>query len=201
VSEPQANGARAARRRSRQEREAGSRLRALAALAVVATLALAGCTRQETRPSGIAERWLQAVSDLGRDGLREDAQERLEKYGTARPIEVPDAEEDERTFSDLEVGKATFEGDVAVVPFRVTARVRGDERRETTGVLQLVDDGDTWRVVQVLPAGPEDKVPSEGGERPARASLAQWLAAALAGLAMTVAAVVVIDRQPLSGRR
>jgi hypothetical protein len=141
------------------------------------------------------------VSDRGKDGLREDAEERLREYGSASPIEVPDAEEDERTFSDLEVGKATFEGDVAVVPFRVTARIRGDERRETTGVLQLVPEGDTWRVTQVLPASAEDKVPSEGGERPARASFGQWLLALLAGVAMTGVAVLVIERQPRPGRR
>lgn len=168
---------------------------------VPAVVAPAGCARQETRPSGIAERWLQAVSDRGRDGLREDAEERLRRYGSAQPIEVPDAEEDERVFSDLEVGKATMENDLAVVPFRVTARIRGDERRELTGVLQLVPEGDTWRVVQILPAGPQDKVPSEGGERPARASLPQWLLAFLAGLAMTAAAVLVIERQPIPGRR
>ena len=167
------------------------------ALAVVLlALALAGCARDEARPSGIAERWLQAVSELGRDGLREDAEERLAEYGTAPAIEVPDAEEDERTFRDLEVGKARQEGDSAFVPFRVTARIEGDEKREIRGVLAMAKQGDSWSVTEVLPAGPGDKVPSEGGERPARSKASQWVLALLLGVAMTVVSVLVIERQP-----
>lgn len=172
-------------------------------LAVVALLALAlaaGCAREQARPSGIAERWLQAVSERGRDGLREDAEERLAEYGTARAIEVPDAEDDERTFRDLEVGKARHEGDSAFVPFRVTARIEGDHKREIRGVLALVRDGDSWSVTDVLPAGPDDKVPSEGGERPARSKASQWVLAFLLGVALTAGSVLLIERQPIPKR-
>lgn len=169
--------------------------RALACAALLVFL-LGACARDEARPSGIAERWLQAVSELGRDGLREDAEERLREHGTAPPIDVPDAEDDERTFSDLEVGKALEQGNVARVPFRVNARIEDDKKREIKGVLELVKDGDSWAVTQVLPAGPDDKVPSEGGARPARSKPSQWAFAMALGLAMTVAAVVIIERQP-----
>jgi hypothetical protein len=174
--------------------------RALAAALLVLALGSA-CARDEARPSGIAERWLQAVSELGRDGLREDAEERLREYGTAPAIEVPDAEADERTFSDLEVGKARLQGDIAVVPFRVNARIEGDRKREIEGALELVKDGDSWSVTQVVPPGPEDRVPSEGGDRPARSKASQWVLALLLGLAMTVGAVLVIERQPLPEAR
>jgi len=173
-------------------------------LLAVVLLALAlgsACARDEARPSGIAERWLQAVSDLGRDGLREDAQERLAEYGTAAPIDVPDAEDDERTFSDLEVGKARIQGDVAVVPFRVNARIEGDRKREIKGALALAKDGDSWSVTEVAPAGPQDRVPSEGGARPASSKPSQWLLALLLGVAMTVVAIAVIERQPLPESR
>jgi hypothetical protein len=174
--------------------------RALAAVLLIVA-ALGACARDEARPSGIAERWLQAVSDHGRDGLREDAAERLAEYGTAAPIDVPDAEDDERTFSDLEVGKARVRGDVAVVPFRVNARLEGDTKREIEGALELVKDGDSWSVAQVLPAGPEDRVPSDGGPRPASSKPSQWLIALLLGIAMTIGAVVVIERQPIPESR
>ncbi|MDQ3757291.1 MAG: hypothetical protein M3394_05545 [Actinomycetota bacterium] len=163
---------------------------------VLLVLALGACARSEARPAGIAERWLQAVSELGRDGLREDAEERLREHGTAAPIDVPDAEDDERTFSDMEVGKAREDAGNAFVPFRVNARIEGDERREIRGVLRLARQGDSWSVTEVLPAGPGDKVPSEGGERPARSKPSQWALAALLGVLMTAGSVFLIERQP-----
>lgn len=166
------------------------------AIALLALALAGGCARDQARPSGIAERWLQAVSERGRDGLREDAEERLAEYGIAPAIEVPDAEDDERTFRDLEVGKARQEGDSAFVPFRVTARIEEDEKREIKGVLALLKDGDSWSVTEVLPAGPDDKVPSEGGERPARSKASQWVFAFLLGMALTIGSVLVIERQP-----
>ncbi|HEX2038114.1 MAG TPA: hypothetical protein VHF47_00115 [Acidimicrobiales bacterium] len=160
---------------------------------------LAACARGEARPSGITERWLQAVSDRGRDGLREDAGDRIEEYGTAEAadeITPPDAEEDERTFSDLEVGKATIQGDTARVPFRVTARLEGDERRELRATAALARHGNSWRVVEVVERGAAEEVPSEGGERPASSTPSQWALALLLGVLMTVGAMLVIERQP-----
>lgn len=186
------------------------RLGAPAALLLVLLAAVPGCAREEARPEGIAERWLQAVSDRGRDGLREDAEERLAHYGTAPPIAVPDATDDERTFSDLEVGKARYGIEAAVVPFRVTARIERDGRREIAGALELVRDDDGWKVAQVLSAGPGDKVaseggpgdrvPSEGGPRPARAKPSHWLVAVASSLVLTIVSVLVVERQPTLGR-
>jgi hypothetical protein len=171
---------------------------------VLLGLALAGCARSEARPSGIAERWLQAVSDRGREGLREDAAERIAEHGTvtaADRITPPDAERDERTFRDLEVGKALIAGDTARVPFRVTARIEGDEKREMAATALLSRQGDTWRVVDVVDRARGEQVPSEGGDRPASSKASQWMAAVLLGVAMTVGAVLVIERQPLPADR
>ena len=175
-------------------------------LLVVALLFLAvatgtACSRSEPRPAGVTERWLQAVSEQGREGLREDATERAEELAdpaaTAK-VKPPDAEEDERTFSDLEVGKAEVDLDQARVPFRVTARIEGGAKREQASAAVLAKVGGEWRVVDVVPRIEGEDVPSDGGDRPARASLWHWLIAVVLSLAMTGAAILLIERQPTS---
>jgi hypothetical protein len=172
---------------------------ALLFVLVLVALAGAGCARNEARPSGITERWLQAVSERGREGLREDAGERIEEYGTtqaADELTPPDAEDDERTFRDLEVGKAVVQGDTARVPFRVTARIEGDQKRELRATAVLTRQGDSWRVLDVADRAAGEEVPSEGGERPASSKASQWAAALVLGVLMTIGAVLVIERQP-----
>ena len=163
------------------------------------TTTTAACGRSEHRPSGVTERWLQAVSELGREGLRADAEERAAEYGTPEAtakVRPADAEEDERTFSDLEVGKAIVDIDQARVPFRLTARIEGGERRKGDGAAVLVKEDGTWRVIDVVPREPDEKVPSEGGERPARAAVSHWLYAILASAVITVIGVALLEREP-----
>ena len=162
-------------------------------------VATGGCTRDEARPAGITERWLQAVSEQGRDGLREDALERAEKYGTAEAaakVRPADAEDDERTFSDLEVGKAEVDLDQARVPFRLTARVGDGDKREADGAAVLVRTNGEWRVFDVVPREPNEKVPSEGGQRPATADTSHWLVALALAFALTAGSILLIERQP-----
>lgn len=170
-------------------------------LALLATVALAGCARDEARASGTVERWLQAVSDEGRDALAGDARARAAEYGdpSLRAAVVPDnAADDERSFSDLEVGRAT-EGPLgARVPFRVTVRVEGDAKEERTHTAVLARRGDGWFVTAIEPPSPDEKVPSAGGDLPARASSSQWLLALLVGVAITAVSVFVIEAQPTS---
>ncbi|HEX9968762.1 MAG TPA: hypothetical protein VGB03_01385 [Acidimicrobiales bacterium] len=170
-------------------------------LAVVGLLLVAGgCGRSEARPAGITERWLQAVSEQGREGLREDAQKRAAEHGTAEAaaqVTPADAEKDERQFRDLEVGKAEVDLDQARVPFRVAVRLPDDKRRELTGTAVLVRTEGEWRVTEVAPREPHEKVPSEGGERPATAKASHWLYALLAAAAITGIAVVLIERERL----
>jgi hypothetical protein len=171
-----------------------------AAVLVLLVVGASGCTTKTHRAPGITERWLQAVSDQGREGLRDEATEEARKYGDpslAQGKIIPDnPANDERHFSDLEVGKATEQGDTARVPFRVTARLPGDERVERSGTAVLSKTGDTWRVVGVQERRPDEKVPSEGGPLPARAKPGQWLAALAVGVVITVISVVVIELQP-----
>jgi hypothetical protein len=172
--------------------------RLLAAALLVAAVAT-GCARDEARPAGITERWLQAVSEQGREGLREDAVERAERYGSpeaAAKVRPADAEEDERTFSDLEVGKAAVDLDQARVPFRLTARIDGGERRELEGAAVLVRSAGRWSVVDVVARVEGEEVPSEGGERPARAKVSHWLFAVAFALGLTAVSIFLIERQP-----
>lgn len=168
-------------------------------LALLAAVALAGCARDEARASGTVERWLQAVSDEGRDALASDARARAAEYGdpSLHTAVVPaNAADDERTFSDLEVGRAT-EGPLgARVPFRVTVRVEGDAKEEHTHTAVLARRGDGWFVTGIEAPTPGEQVPSAGGDLPARASGSQWLLALLAGIAITAVSVVVIEAQP-----
>ena len=175
--------------------------RVLVAVVLMGAAALlTGCARDEARAAGAAERWLAAVNDQGRDNLRDDSIERAIEYGEQSLVErvVPaNAEDDERHFTDYEVGKALETGDTARVPFRLTARIEGDtEEREGTFVMTHTAEG--WRVTGVEPRGAGERVPSEGGARPASASLAHWLGAAVLGVAVTVASALVIRRQPES---
>lgn len=168
-------------------------------LVALVLVGMAGCARDEARPAGITERWLQAVSEQGRKGLREDALERADRHGTpeaAAKVRPADAEENERTFSDLEVGKALVDLDQARVPFRLTARVGDGDKREMEGAAVLVRTDGEWKVTDVVPRIEGEEVPSEGGERPARARASHWLFTLALSFGLTAVSIVLIERQP-----
>lgn len=175
-------------------------------LVALLLLTTAACARDEARPAGITERWLQAVSEQGRKGLREDAVERAERYGSpeaAAKVRPPDAEDDERTFSDLEVGKAAVDTETgqARVPFRLTARIEGGGKRESEGSAVLVRTDGTWKVTDVVPRIEGEEVPSEGGDRPARARASHWLFTLALAFGLTAASIYLIERQPTGTER
>ena len=170
-------------------------------LVVVGVVLVGACALDEPRAAGVTERWLTAVGDQGRDNLLSKSRERAAEYGQqelAAEVIPPNAEEDERHFSDLEVGRAIESGDTARVPFRVTARIEGGdtEERSATAVLNRTDDG--WFVVAVEPRAPGERVPSEGGSRPASATAAEWAVTVVIGLVVTAVSAIVIRRQPES---
>ena len=141
------------------------------------------------------------VGNQGRKGVRADATERAEEVGDPSLIPkvvVGTPEPDERYFSDLEVGRARVTGDGALVPYRLTARLDGDEREERTGTLVLQREGAGWRVVDVQGPVEDLQVPSEGGPLPARAAPGHWIAALLVGLVLTAICVVLVELQPRS---
>jgi hypothetical protein len=170
-------------------------------LLCVAVLVLGGCARDEPRAAGITERWLTAVGDQGRDNLRSKSEKRAEEYGDQAllPDIVPtNAEKDERTFSDFEVGKATEVGDTARVPFRLTARLEGGDTEEREGTAVLTRAGKGWRVVDVTGRQGGERVPSEGGARPASATARQWIGTVVLSLVVVALSAILIRRQPES---
>ena len=171
-------------------------------LVVVLAVTVLGCARDEARPSGVTERWLQAVGDIGRSSIAEDATERAAEHGdpdlitVVRPADPPD---DEPWFEDLEVGKAAVDGDLARVPYRLTA-VDGDDEVERTGTAILQRRDGEWKVTALDERRPDELVPSAGGDRPASASAKHWLGAVALGIILTVASAIVIEAQPRTGQ-
>lgn len=147
------------------------------------------------RPEGIAERWLSAVSDTGRDGVRDDAVERAEQVGPielAAPLVPVGADGEHALFTDLEVGRAAADAVTARVPFRVHQR----DADEVTGHVVLVragpDEGE-WRVAEVATGELADGVlPSDGGAPPSSAPLGLWVLAAGIGLVITTFASLLV---------
>jgi hypothetical protein len=162
---------------------------------------VSGCARDEPRAAGITERWLTAVGDQGRDNLRSKSERRASEYGDQALVTkvVPDnAEKDERSFSDFEVGRAIESGDTARVPFRLTARLEGGETEEREGTAVLTRGGKGWVVVDVVGRAPGERVPSEGGERPASATAGQWIGTVVLSLLVVAVSALLIRRQPES---
>ena len=170
------------------------------AIGVVIRVANAG----HHRPEGAAERWLAAVSDTTREGVRDDARERADKIGPlslAFPLLTGVDHEDKGSFDDLEVGKATVAGQQAFVRYRLHVRNDSEPR---SGILTLQRDGDTWHVLACCGEDVEaqvSEVPSEGGPPPASAGSGLWLVAILAGVGVTAGASLLVEWAARSSRK
>ena len=131
------------------------------------------------RPEGVAERWLVAVGDTERKGVRERSRDEAEEVGPVAlaadllPTEDTDGK---AAFVDLEVGKAVAADvigpdDVRRVPFRLHQRLGSDVGDPIEGTVVLTKRGDDWKVTAVEGPTAGLKVPSEGG---APAADAPW---------------------------
>ena len=158
------------------------------------------------RPEGTAERWLAAISDTTRKGVRSDA---LKRAAGERSKGAPanlgldltssDAKKDgKRSFRDLEVGKATVVGPQATVPFLLHQYASSGPTLKRDGDVVLLREGDRWRVSSVYgPRRPGERVPSEGGAPPSSAPKSYWVVALLLGLVVTAVCSGLIN---LAGR-
>jgi hypothetical protein len=172
-------------------------------LLLVLVPALAGCTigGGTARPSGVAERWLQAIGDSGRDAVRDDALRRASDHGSLdaadRLVDHPAGfEGGSSLFTDLEVGAATVTGAEARVPFRLTLRLEDGRREQVFATAVLRRAGDEWRVTDLDDPDAGELVPSRGGARPASATTRHWAAAVAFGALAAVASALVIEAQP-----
>lgn len=166
------------------------------------------------RPAGIAERWLVALSDTTRDGLADDALERLEEHEGREPgltvedrlLAFPALQDDhgagddgEARFETVRVGRAVTAGldeGVALVPVEVTPY----EADAVDGYVFMSDTDDGWKVggfaspeaTEELgafePGGlcPDDRCPGFPLERPERAPLGFWLGTLALGALIAV---------------
>lgn len=159
------------------------------------------------RPAGVAERWLVAVGDTTREGIEEDALDRIDELsidavaaadavGLAALSETA-AGEGESAFEAVRVGPPLEEPtDTAVVPVAITP-LDGEAVQIYIG---LADVGDGWKVLGPQGTGPEGAIacpadedcPGFPIERPERAPIG-WFAGALAlGALVTLGCVAVV---------
>jgi hypothetical protein len=157
------------------------------------------------RPEGAAERWLAAVSDSERRGVRADARTRAESIGPvalAAPLLPPKFDVRHGQFDDLEVGKAIPAGtDTVRVPFRLHQHLPSGSGPLKQGTLLLHRAGDTWRVTALDARRPDEKVPSEGGPRPSRAPLALWIGAICLGALLAAGAHLITRYAETTAKR
>lgn len=149
------------------------------------------------RPEGVAERWLVAVGDTERKGVRERSREEAEEVGPVALAAhlLPDEDTDGKAaFVDLEVGKAVDLDDGRKgVPFRLTQRQGSDVGAPIDGTVVLVkDEGDEWTVVEVADATPGLKVPSQGGAPAADAPWGLYVGAVAVATLLTAGCVALV---------
>lgn len=151
------------------------------------TVALLTAGDQVRRPEGAVERYLQALSN-GHDA---------DRWGDPRlagPLVDFDAADD-TLFGTIEVGRAVLDGDTATVPARVIRNDTADT--EISLELTVRRDGTGsppgWRIVAIEPV-PTALVPSEGGDRPARADIVLWPVLGLGAVLLAVTADVTVTR-------
>jgi hypothetical protein len=151
-----------------------------ALLLITAAAALSACAGVD-RPEGVVERWLTAIGQ-GPTG-------EPEVYASKELADdlVPPPRE-ESSLEVIEVGKGSVSGTRARVPFRIQV----PDGTPETHIAELSRvDGD-WQIVRVARPDSELKIPTQGGERIGKASLAVWLGGALTGLAMMVVVAIIM---------
>jgi len=178
----------------------------VAALAVMVGLGalIAVANHGHHRPEGAAERWLTAISDTQRKGVRADARERAEKLGGATPGASLLPSEDTKgkgAFPDLEVGKALLAGGQARVPYRLHQRAQHGKNPVKEGTIVLTRSGDGWNVTALDTRHPGEKVPSDGGQPPSSAGLGLWIGAVVIGALVTGVIILLVEWATRSSQR
>jgi hypothetical protein len=148
------------------------------AIVAAVVLLLSACATTE-RPEGIVERWLSA---LNQGSAGEPL--RYAYLGVSHAVLPGWRTVDPGAFDVIEVGRArscTYIGPAACearVPFRVVL-MNGKEMRfdALVGIDRALDEPTPSRVIVVVAAGPQPRLPSEGGPPIGSASTSAWLLA------------------------
>lgn len=156
------------------------------------------------RPEGAAERWLTALSDTTRKGVRADARKRADKLGgvdLGQPLLPTEDTKGKGAFPDLEVGKAVLNGGEARVPYRLHQRAQKGKNPLKEGTIVLARSGDQWKVTALDARRPGEKVPSDGGQPPSSAGLGLWLGAVGVGAVVTLLLIALVEWATRSSQR
>ncbi|MBV8958898.1 MAG: hypothetical protein JOZ37_19280 [Actinobacteria bacterium] len=178
----------------------------VAALAVMIGLGgvIALANHGHHRPEGAAERWLTAVGDTTRKGVKADARDRADKLGgvsIGQPLLPTDDTKGKSAFPDLEVGKARVTAGQARVPYRLHQRAQHGKNPLKEGTMVLARSGEGWKVTSLDARQPGEKVPSDGGQPPSSAGLGLWLGAVGVGALVTVLIIVLVEWATRSSQR
>ena len=182
----------------------------VAAVAVMVGLGgvIAVANHGHHRPEGAAERWLSAVSDTTRKGVRADARRRADKLGglaLGAPLLPTEDTKGKGAFPDLEVGKAARTGQGAAeqarVPYRLHQRAQHGSNPVREGTIVLRRAGDGWQVAALDARRPGERVPSDGGPPPSSAGIGLWLGAVALGALVTLLVTFLVEWATRSSRR
>jgi hypothetical protein len=138
----------------------------------------------DDRPEGVAERWLTAVGDTTRSGVKADSTERVADHGDASLVAAlipPGIDMDGKSaFTELEVGKAVHGDGETLVPYHLA--LRNGTTTAGDGTLSMVEDPSRgWQVTALAPPMAGATVPSKGGSAVSKAPLALYAIALVIG--------------------
>jgi hypothetical protein len=149
---------------------------------------------RDDRPEGVAERWLTAVGDLTRKGVRSDTEKRVTNHGAlslASMFITAGHDYDGKTaFTALEVGRGRrLNAQITLVGMKVTDRAND---KTTKAVLALQRSGGSWRVTAVQPESAELRVPSDGGPSVSEAPVTLYGVALVLGIGVAATASALV---------
>jgi hypothetical protein len=180
----------------RPQRKSVIRVAVLVAVVIGALAFGTGLVRRSTsRPEGLTERWLVAVSETGRIGLRDDALKRARMIGrgeAAAALTSKRSPKDVNRFLSIEVGNQQSKG----VPFSVIRRTSDTETDVVRGYANVGQCGNGNDVLGVCSVQLDSsaKVPSNGGTPAAKAPMWLWAAALLISLGLGPLLSALISR-------
>jgi hypothetical protein len=151
-------------------------------------------TNTDDRPEGVAERWLTAVGDLTRKGVHDDAAKRVAAHGDlslGESLLAGVKPNDKSAFTELEVGKARLENDLAFVPAKIVSRAVNAPSKQSR-VVVLRHTGDSWRVIALKLPDPTLNVPSDGGDVASKAPIGLYAVGLIIGVGVAIGASALV---------